>query len=265
MRTVYGQAVDVWDGQFTRGVQRDFTISLCTTCMGRLHDLVQTMPKNMADNADYPRVEFVLLDYNSQDDLGKWVKENMMAHVESGKLVYARTTEPKWFHMAHSRNVAFKMASGEIVCNVDADNWTGPGFATALNRLANERPERAVFVKGWQLIRGRVGVYRQEWIDLLGGYDENLLHYGHDDRDLLDRALLQQFRLMWFGGHYVARIKTERGEKVVNMEVKNWKATEEQNKAVSAENIGKGRLKSNQGRKWGSAVVQRNFREELVL
>ena len=40
--------------------------------------------------------------------------------------------------------------------------------------------------------------------------DESLIGYGHDDRDLVDRALLQGFRLMWFGGGYVNRIQSSR-------------------------------------------------------
>src|SRR5688572_31144005 len=127
------QSDDMWDGQFTRPVTRQFTISFCTTCMGRIHDLAQTLPRNMADNADYPALEFVLLDYHSRDGLEQWVKDHLMPHIESGRLVYARTVEPEWYEMAHSRNVAFKLASGQIVCNVDADNWTGPGFAAVLN------------------------------------------------------------------------------------------------------------------------------------
>lgn len=265
MKMVHGQTVDVWNGVFVREQTREFSISLCTTCMGRLHDLMQTLPKNLADNAAYPRVEFVLLDYNSQDGLQQWVRKTMMPHIESGRLVYAHTSEPQWYHMAHSRNLAFKLASGEIVCNVDADNWTGKGFAAILNRLANERPERAIFTKGWQLIRGRIAVYKQEWLDLLGGYDESLLHYGHDDRDLLERALLQGFRLMWFGGQYVARIKTSRVDKVANMNDKNWRATETANKAISAANIVKGRLKSNEGCRWGSGVVIKNFEQKVIL
>jgi glycosyltransferase involved in cell wall biosynthesis len=265
MKSVNGQPVDIWDGKFTREAVRNFSISLCTTCMGRLNDLVQTLPKNIADNATYPNLQFVLLDYNSNDGMESWVKENMGTHIESGRLVYGRTKEPKWYHMAHSRNVAFKLATGEIVCNVDADNWTGPGFADALNRLANEQPEHAVFVKGWRLLRGRVGLYRKEWMELVGGYDESLTGYGHDDRDMVDRALLQGFRLMWFGSDYVTRIKTGRGEKVANMEIKNWKATETANKARSTENIAGGILKSNQGREWGKAVLRVNFKEEVIL
>jgi len=122
-----------------------------------------------------------------------------------------------------------------------------------------------VFVQGRKLLRGRIGFYKREWMELLGGYDEGLSHYGHDDRDLVNRAYLQGFRLMWFGGRYVMRIRTGSATKVANMEAKNWRATESANKAISAENIGKGLLKSNEGRKWGAAVVHKNFKEEVVL
>ncbi len=261
----HGRSIDIWDGKFTRPVSRQHTVSLCTACMGRAHDLIQTLAKNIADNADYPSVEFVLLDYNSRDGLGEWVAANMMEHIESGKLVYARTTEPAWFHMAHSRNVAFKLDSGEIVCNVDADNWTSPGFATYLNRLANECPERALFAKGRQLLRGRIGFYKSEWEHLLGGYDEDMEGYGHEDVDIADRAVLQGFRLMRFGGQFVTRIRTEKAMKVENMRVKNWRVTERGNKLISARNIESGRFKSNAGRKCGSARVTKNFTEEMEL
>lgn len=261
----HGRPYDIWGGKFTRPVTRNYKISLCTTCMGRLGDLMQTLPVNIGDNADYPDVEFVLLDYNSPDGLGDWVARNMMGLIESGKLVYARTTEPQWYHMAHSRNVAFKLASGEIVCNVDADNWTNAGFATYVNRLANECPEKAAFAKGRQLLRGRVGFFKREWLDLLGGYDESLDGYGHDDEDLLNRAVLQGFRLMRFGGRFVRRICTEKDVKNANMREKNLRVTEAMNRAMSARNIENGILTSNAGRNWGVATVMKNFREEVSL
>lgn len=262
---VQGREVDVWDKVLRATPERTFSISLCTTCMGRLGDLVRTLPQNLADNADYPDLEFVLLDYHSQDGLEAWVRENMMPHIESGRLVYARTTEPQWFDMAHSRNVAFKLARGEIVCNVDADNWTSPGFAARLNQVANERPTRAVFTKSRQRIRGRVAFYKQEWEELLGGYDETFEGYGHDDIDLMHRALLQGFRLMAFGGEYVSRIKTSQKDKVLNMKEKSWRATEQLNKERSAANLENGILKSNVGRQWGAARLRRNFNEDVVL
>jgi glycosyltransferase involved in cell wall biosynthesis len=224
-----------------------------------------TLPINLRDNADYPKLEFVLLDYHSQDGLGDWIGKHLMEHIESGRLVYARTTEPEHYEMSHSRNVAFKLASGEIVCNVDADNWTTPGFAARLNEVANQQPERAIFTKSRQLIRGRMAFYKHEWADLLGGYDEDMHHYGYDDMDLMHRGLLQGFTLMPFGGQYVDRIKTTKEAKGQNMAVKNWRQTEKINEALSLEKITRGELKSNVGRPWGAARVIRNFTEEVIL
>src|SRR5882724_5541287 len=80
-------------------------ISYCTTCMGRLHHLRQTLPANLEANAGLP-VQFVVLDYNSRDGLGDWMRSHFQAQTESGKVVYARTSEPRFFNMAHAKNLA---------------------------------------------------------------------------------------------------------------------------------------------------------------
>lgn len=49
-------------------------ISFCTTCMGRLHHLKETVRKNLTDNADWADLEYVIVDYNSEDGTGDWVK-----------------------------------------------------------------------------------------------------------------------------------------------------------------------------------------------
>jgi len=240
-------------------------ISMCITCMDRLGDLQQTLPKNIKENSDYPNVEFVLLDYNSKDNLGDWIKNNMMQYIESGILNYYRTEEPKFYSMTHSRNVAFKLARGDIVNSVDADNFTNPGFATYLNKMAQIAPNKAVFAKGRRLLHGRIGFYKSEFIELLGGYDEDIHDYGHDDKDLWWRAMLQGWKLMWFGGQFVSRIKTPRGLKTVNMKDKNWKKTETENKEISAKRLSKNIFIANQGKHWGKATVIKNFKEEISI
>ena len=44
-------------------------ISFCITCMNRLKHLQETLEKNILDNFLVDEVEFVVLDYNSQDGL----------------------------------------------------------------------------------------------------------------------------------------------------------------------------------------------------
>jgi len=263
----------IWDGKFIKEIIKDYKISFCTTCMDRLYNLKETLPKNIEDNKDYYNLEFVVLDYNSKDGLERWIKENMMRYIESGRLAYYRTEEPEHFSMAHSRNIAFKVATGDIVNNIDADNYTvcyqkeanlKECLASYINRMANECGEKVIFSKGKRSMHGRIGFYKKEFVDLLGGYDEGLLGYGHDDHDLVKRAWELGFKMYWCGGLYFDRIKTSRKEKNKNME-RPWKETENENKIKSAKNIEEGKLKANEGESWGKAHLIKNFKEEVFV
>ena len=240
-------------------------ISICTTVMNRLGDLQQTLPKNMADNADYPNLEFVVLDYNSSDGLGDWIKSDMMDQIIKGRLVYARTSQPKYYSMTHSRNLAFKVASGEIVNNVDADNFCQKGFAAYINRLAAEMPRKAIFGKSRQLLRGRLGFYKDEW-EALGGYSEDIESYGFDDADLLHRAWESGFTLMaWSrGGYFVGIVPNHRKHADENMK-EPWWVSEGRNRMISYTNVIAGKFIANEGKEWGKAHLTINFDREIDL
>ena len=60
-----------WAGKFTKPLREQHKISICTTCMDRGFDLKKTLPKNIEDNKSYPHLEFVILDYNGKDQIGK--------------------------------------------------------------------------------------------------------------------------------------------------------------------------------------------------
>lgn len=255
--------------------QRQYKISLCTTCMGRLHDLKVTLPVNIALNGSYPNVEFVVLDYNSSDGVGAWIERNLSQHLDSGRLVYFRTEEPAHYSMTHSRNVAFKASTGDIVCNVDADNYTidifrspesrpSSCFAERINAIANQSGARAVFLKDERMIRGRLGFYRDEFIGQLGGYDEGLSGYGYDDHDLCRRAIELGFECHRFGSAYYSRIETEESMKGANMADPNRRSTERANRLRSRRNIQRHRFVANVGREWGKATLQRNFADWIT-
>lgn len=170
----------------------EYKISFCTVCMNRLSHLQQTLPANLADNQDYPHLEFILLDYNSSDGLEDWVKENLQEHLDSGRLVYYKTKTPVHFKRAHSKNLVHKLASGEVVCNLDADNYTGKGFAAYINHefvnhdnifLTAIGPSGAT-EKGDVL--GRICIRNKDFHNI-GGYDERMTSYGFDDYDLANR------------------------------------------------------------------------------
>jgi len=259
---------DFWDTNkdpLPKNVSRYRKISICTTCMNRLDNLKETLPKNIEDT-DYPNVEFVLLNYNSSDGLEEWIRENMMSHIDSGKLVYYKTSEPEHFRMGHSRNVAFKLSTGEIANNVDADNFIGKGFIEVINKLAELCPERAVFAKGKRMMHGRIGLYKNEFLTL-GGYDEDLTGYGFDDHNLVYRAMALGHRFMWWNhlGEFMNRIKTSSRDKTKYMSKtnKSWKETEAINKEITMKKIRNGEFVVNKDRHWGKAVVTKNFKKEI--
>jgi len=162
-------------------------IAFCITCMNRLHHLQQTLEKNILDNYLLGDVEFVLLDYNSQDGLEEWVQQNMQSHINSGILFYYKTFEPEYYFRNPSRNLAFRLANAEIVCNLDADNFLGKGFASFMIHEFSVN-ENIFFTSDSRNndTYGRICV-RQKDLLSVKGYNENLQGYGQGDLDLFVR------------------------------------------------------------------------------
>ena len=175
-------------------------ISFCTTCMGRAHHLKETLPQNIRDNpaTEDMDVEFVVLNYNSQDDLHEWMTTDpeMKAHIESGLVRYGKTTDPEFFHMSHAKNMAHRMATGDVLCNLDADNFLGNRFAELLHQNFSENMDIVInpSVRASRLLGkeeqgffGRVVISKDNFMTL-GGYDETFSGWGGEDTDFLQRA-----------------------------------------------------------------------------
>jgi predicted glycosyltransferase involved in capsule biosynthesis len=185
-----------------------YKISFYTTCMGRLKHLKRTLPQNLKDNLDYSNCEFIILDYNSQDGLKDWMKDNMQEYINSRKVKYFRTTEPRYFHHNHAKNMAAKQSTGDILCGIDADNFTalgpeGMGLAKKLNQLFQERKEENVFVRaqGWDdrelpwtssmtyryySSSGKIATRKKDFF-AAGGYNEALKGHYFDEEEFWQR------------------------------------------------------------------------------
>jgi hypothetical protein len=162
--------------------------------MNRLNHIQQTLERNILDNISYPGVEFVLLDYHSTDGLSEWIAEEMSVYLRQGILSYYRYEDAEYFDRSHSRNMAFKLANGDIICNVDADNFLGKNFAFYLHDRFEEN--KNIFVipdthKQFYYIRdvmGRFCVQRNDFL-AIAGYDEKMSGYGYEDNDLYERLV----------------------------------------------------------------------------
>lgn len=250
------------------------SISICTTCMNRLHDLEYTLPKNLEDNKHYSKLEFVLLDYNSTDGLGDWVKRNMMRHIKSGRLVYYRTEDPVFFQPNHSRNLSFRLATGQLVANVDSDNFTHAGYAKRLNQCASVADNRIIILPSNFLepntnrskLKGRFALYKSD-IEQMRGFDEDLDDgFGNDDLNFVFRAFVNRFKIVRFESKYTEdRLETSNADRVKYVRNKNYEEGKANNQRIMEEKLCRGLLSVNPGRSWGAATVVKNFEYEFVV
>ena len=182
--------------------------------MNRLYHLQQTLEKNIRDNYLVDDVKFVLLDYNSNDGLEEWVQQNMLQYIDSGILVYYKTFEPEHYLRSHSRNMAFRLADAGILCNLDADNFLGKGFAAFMLQEFSTH-DNIFYTNNYSFndTFGRVCV-RVEDFTSIRGYNETLKSYGYEDNDFLNRLALHGLKPMSFHNpefyHYVIHSDTDR-------------------------------------------------------
>jgi hypothetical protein len=156
--------------------------------MNRLHHVRETLPSNLKEN-DRPDVSFVLLDYNSSDGLQDYIKCNHLEEIKTGKLVYYRYEQAADFDRCHSRNMALKLAEGDVLCNLDADNYAGRDFGHFVQEIFSDK--KRICLTGlenpWKHdASGKLCVRREEFMEVTG-YDEAFDGYGFEDFDIVNR------------------------------------------------------------------------------
>jgi len=228
-------------------------VSFCTACMGRLQHLKETLPQNLEENQDYPHVEFVLLNYNSPDGLDEWVGRVMKEAINQGRLKYFYTRGPKYFHMAHAKNLAHQLATGDILCNLDADNFAGRGFARFLADTFVDNKNQVIqgdlsVSKG---ASGRV-IVPKKYFMMAGGYDERMQGWGFEEQDLVRRLCnggLEYHRLN--EGQFLRTIEHDSQERFGYFapQWRNKTATHRRNRIISWSHLASSR--ANEGKTWG--------------
>lgn len=171
-----------------------YKISICTVSMNRIFHIRETLPANIQNNIKYKNIEFILLDYNSTDGLDMWVKNNMDEHIKSGLLKYYKTTTPTYFDRCHSRNLACNLATGDIIALIDADNYTGKGYAEWISNKFIEEGENAIItcIGSNNLIfrdQGGKCAFHRDYLNLSRGFDETMNGYGFEDIDFIRRLV----------------------------------------------------------------------------
>lgn len=234
--------------------------------MGRAHHLKVTLPINLRILENFPGTNIVLLDYNSADGLGGWIRECWRPQLSAGRLVYYFTAEPRLFRTAHAKNVAHRLADGELLCNLDADNVLTNEFVEEVMReLPPGCTERmlASYTPGGAY--GRT-VIPKVLFEQLGGYDEEFQYgWGYEDTDLRRRAERSGFRICVLSTANLSHLDHADDERVAKCATKFPSASEKMHAEISRIKIERGQLVANVGAHWGAANLIKNFQESIIV
>jgi len=193
-------------------------VSICTIAMNRLHHVQKTLPSNLKEN-DTPGVNFLLLDYNSNDGLQDYIKSNYQEEISTGKLVYYRYEQANDFDRCHSRNMALKLAAGDVLCNLDADNYAGRGFGQFVQEIFSDKNRICLtgLENPWKHdASGKLCVRRDDFMEVTG-YDESFDGYGFEDFDIVNRLGLNGCEPFTINkSDFLKAISHERNERLSN-------------------------------------------------
>jgi predicted glycosyltransferase involved in capsule biosynthesis len=240
-------------------------LSFCTNCKSRVHHLEQTFWANLEACKGF-NVEFIILNLNSQDSLDAWARQYLKAFIQDGTVIYLYETENEIYHSNYARNLAHRAATGDVLINLDADNFVGETCKAIIETFEQE-PNSIVNFPSLDYLPdtwGRVCISRDNFYRL-GGYDEQFTAYGADDRDLIFRAKafgLKHKRFDNYPGSYAIRHDDE--ERYRLMGVPRWEIPElgKRNHERTEESIKAGRLVANLTG-WGAAKVRINFEDVI--
>lgn len=165
-------------------------IVFCTTCKNRTQHLEKTLPKNLADNADYADCKFVILNYGSEDHLLDYLVSNHKPAMKSGRVTVYSFAAVGPFNMTHSKNLAHRLGileGGDILVNLDADNYTNAGFCRYIETQFERKDvflwSRMVQGRLKRGVSGRIALSVNAFLNA-GGYDEKYVTWGPDDKDI---------------------------------------------------------------------------------
>lgn len=245
-------------------------ISFCTTCMDRLFHLEQTYLRNIENTSSYPDAEFVLLDYGSREGLDGWARENLSDHILSGRVSYYRTGEPKTWVAAHAKNMAHRLASGDILCNLDSDILMPKMFCEYIESIFSQKHDVIMAFDsedpyGNHGCAGMV-IARREHFNSVNGYDENIREgWGYDDMNLQFRCRMQNSLELFVPPKVCLSIPHSNEVRTANCTDRNIERTMKKSMDLTERCASDRDYVANKFSPWGAGTVFKNFSDSPIL
>jgi hypothetical protein len=180
---------------------------------------------NLRDNANYPNCKFVVLDYGDPGELKEYLRAVHPPDIASGRLSVYRFETEEPFHVSHAKNIAARcgiLEGADILVTLDADNFTGPGFAQYIAdhfQVLDYAPPGQFLVPNHLYIQslphgpgrpcrgfaGRLAIRAQDFIKM-GGYDETYNTWRGEDIDLMFRMMRSGYALRHIDNRFLNTI-----------------------------------------------------------
>lgn len=168
-------------------------ISYCTNCSNRLWQLKLTIEHNLSFTKA-GEFELCVLGYNDST-VEQYLRDNYIEYINDGRLKVKthfdeyQPVDGSDYACGYVKALSHAMASGEILFNLDADNYINDAHDLLLNLKDDEVLKYHTLPLGSS---GRIGVYRKVY-DLVGGYRDK----GRaDDGDFIRRCLHHKCKLI---------------------------------------------------------------------
>jgi hypothetical protein len=232
-------------------------VSFCTTCSNRSHQLKQVFDDNARKVAESPGTEWVIVNYNSSDDLDNYLLSRL-PHV-SERILYFRETSRRPWHVSVAKNIAHRVASGEVLMNLDCDNTISN--AADVIRVYAMSGCKVLHMWSGKLGDGTYGriAIAKDVFHALGGYDESFYPMGYQDYDLVRRATAAGVlgrRLQCPPGMALPNTKEE-SIRHCGIKGMTWDDFNRANRARSLSNVAAGRLVANSPHGWAPMKIER--------
>jgi glycosyltransferase involved in cell wall biosynthesis len=248
-------------------------LSFCITCKNRFHQISKTLRQNLDSNIkDSNDIEFVLVDFDSKDGLSDWIIGNFQKEIESGYLKYFFCQSlPNW-DCSVAKNTSHVLASGQVLVNLDCDNFTGPnGGKFILKQFALYGPRLLLHQASGNIgdgSFGRISIMKRLFL-AIGGYDQSFAPMAYQDTDLI-------LRLIEFGLIYIVKSNPSFNKAIYNTKDEgifyakgnmSYREMDKHNRILSSRNIANGNIVSNIGKDIGavSNIYTYNFNKSTFF
>lgn len=167
-------------------------LSYCIPVQDRAADLRLTLRQNLDQNHQFETlVEFVVANFDTDDELDCWLRETFVAEIASGYLKPRRVGHLDPWHFGRAKNVFRDHIEGAIYSSLDADNFVSPAETQQILDLHAEHGRKMLihhFSGNWgDGTCGRVTLPADLYRSV--GYDERALPRQFDEMDLILSAL----------------------------------------------------------------------------